>query len=160
GERAAEHAESAGAQSDAEAGADDVGEAGPQADAGQSGPSGVAFAPVTYAAPAVDAYSLRLVTYRKLFDLGTLVQAAPSLAGLAAGPAIAANPADLDRLGVGPDDRVKISSARGAITATITADAAIPVGTVAMAVGQGDPSPGALIDATSAVTEIRVETIA
>ena len=61
---------------------------------------------------------------------------------------------------MGPDDQVKISSSRGSLTATITPDATVPVGTVAMAVGQGDPSPTVLIDATSVVTEIRVETIA
>ncbi len=125
-----------------------------------AGPAQVSLDAPAYEAPAVDAYSLRLVTYRKLFDLGTLVQAAPSLAGLAAGPAIAANPSDLDRLGVGADDRVKISSSRGSLTATITPDATVPVGTVAMAVGQGAPSPSALIDATAPVTEVRVETLA
>ena len=159
-EAEAHEAASTEAQAGAEAtDADDETEAEP-AESVAAGPAPVAFGGTTYEAPAVDAYSLRLVTYRKLFDLGTLVQSAPSLAGLAAGPAIAANPADLDRLGVGRDDRVKISSARGSITATITPDAAVPVGTVAMAVGQGDPSPTVLIDATSAVTEIRVETLA
>jgi hypothetical protein len=52
---------------------------------GPAGPSGVRVrrAESTYEA-GVDAYSLRLVTYRKLYDQGTLVQAMrPSLAGLA-----------------------------------------------------------------------------
>ncbi|MGN6696030.1 MAG: molybdopterin-dependent oxidoreductase, partial [Aquihabitans sp.] len=156
----AENAASAAAQSDAEAADGGEGEGGPQADAGQSGPSSVAFTPSTYEAPAVDAYSLRLVTYRKLFDQGTIVQAAPSLAGLAAGPAVYANPADLDRLGVGAADRVKIASARGSITTQVKPDADVPVGTIAMALGQAELKPNALIDATSAVTEVRVETIA
>jgi NADH-quinone oxidoreductase subunit G len=152
----AAEAEATEAQADAEgtdAEADEV-------ESGPVGPAAIELGPVTYAAPAVDAYSLRLVTYRKLFDLGTMVQAAPSLAGLAAGPSVAANPTDLDRLGVGPDDRVKLSSSRGSLTVTVTPDATVPVGTVTMAVGQGDPSPSTLIDATTAVTEIRVETIA
>jgi hypothetical protein len=55
---------------------------------------------------------------------------------------------------------VKITSARGSITTQVKPDAEVPVGTLAMAVGQGDPAPSSLIDATSAVTEIRVETIA
>jgi anaerobic selenocysteine-containing dehydrogenase len=138
---------------------DGAGASEPLAAAGPALPPSIAFAAPAYEAPALDAYSLRLVTYRKLYDLGTLVQSAPSLAGLAAGPAIAANPADLDRLGVGTDDRVKVSSPRGSITATIVPDASVPSGTVTMAIGQGDPSPSVLIDATSAVTEIRVETI-
>ena len=35
--------------------------------------------------PALDSYSLRLVVTRKLYDQGTLVQQASSLAGLAPG---------------------------------------------------------------------------
>ncbi|WP_426574318.1 NADH-quinone oxidoreductase subunit NuoG [Aquihabitans sp. McL0605] len=134
-------------------------EAAKPVSSGPTPPETIAFAAPSYEAPALDAYSLRLVTYRKLYDQGTIVQAAPSLAGLAAGPAIAANPADLDRLGVGGDDRVKVSSAHGSLTVSVTPDASVPVGTVAMAIGQGDPSPTVLIDATSAVTEIRVETL-
>ena len=45
-----------------------------------------------YEAPAVDAYSLRLVTSRKLYDNGTLVQHSPSLASLAAGQRTASQP--------------------------------------------------------------------
>jgi len=154
----AAEAEATEAQADAEA---DAPEGDAEAvDAGPTGPATVSFAPATYEAPAVDAYSLRLVTYRKLFDQGTIVQAAPSLAGLAAGPAVYANPADLDRLGVGAADRVKISSARGSLTTAVKPDADVPVGTVAIAVGQSELSPGVLIDATSPVTEVRVETIA
>jgi NADH-quinone oxidoreductase subunit G len=149
------------AQSDAEAAdAEDAAAAAEPAPAASALPPVITFQTPAYEAPALDAYSLRLVTYRKLYDQGTLVQAAPSLAGLAFGPAIAANPADLDRLGVGPDDRVKMSSAHGSITTTITPDASVPVGTVTMAIGQGDPAPTALIDASSAVTEVRVETLA
>jgi anaerobic selenocysteine-containing dehydrogenase len=157
--------EAAATEAEADAVADTAADEATDADADPAPavaalPRPIAFVAPRYEAPALDAYSLRLVTYRKLYDLGTLVQAASSLAGLAAGPAIAANPADLDRLGVGAADRVKVSSARGSLTATITPDASVPVGTVTMAIGQGDPAPGVLIDATSAVTEIRVETIA
>ena len=90
-----------------------------------------------------------------------MVQAAPSLAGLAAGTAVAANPADLDRLGVGAGDRVKVSSARGSLTLADHArrqrarSAPSP-----WRCGQGDPSPTVLIDASAAVTDVRVETIA
>jgi NADH-quinone oxidoreductase subunit G len=122
-------------------------------------PAAVAFAASPYQAPALDAYSLRLVTRRKLYDQGTLVQAAPSLAGLAAGPSVAANPADLDRLGVADGDEVRMSSARGALVVQVAADAAVPPGVVAMALGQGDPDPTVLIDATALVTEVRVETV-
>ncbi|MDQ2825472.1 MAG: NADH-quinone oxidoreductase subunit NuoG, partial [Actinomycetota bacterium] len=79
--------------------------------------------------PPADRYSLRLVTVRRLYDQGTLVAQAPSLAALAGPSALAANPADLKRLGVADGDRVKASSAKGAITVVVTPDAAVPEGT-------------------------------
>jgi anaerobic selenocysteine-containing dehydrogenase len=153
----AHHAAAAEAQAEAvgEAEALEAAEADPVL------PAVIALAPTDrYESPAVDAYSLRLVTYRKLYDQGTLVQAAPSLAGLAAGGDIAANPADLDRLGVAVGDKVKLSSPRGTLTVAVTPDASVPEGTLAMAIGQGDPSPTVLIDAAASVTDVRVETIA
>ncbi len=123
------------------------------------GPARIELAVDAYEAPAIDAYSLRLITVRKLYDLGTMVQQAPSLAGLAAGTRVAANPADLDRLGVAGGGRVRLTSARGTITTEIDADGDVPAGTLAMAVGQGDPSPNVLIDAAAPVTEVRVETV-
>lgn len=153
----AAEAEATEAQADAEA--DDAAE-DEAVDAGPTGPAVVTFAAPAYEAPAVDAYSLRLVTYRKLYDQGTIVQAAPSLAGLAAGPAVYANPADLDRLGVGTGGRVKIASSRGSLTTQVKPDADVPVGTIAMAVGQGEVAPTVLIDATASVTDVRVETVA
>ena len=106
----------------------------------------------------VDAYSLRLVTDRRLYDRGTLVASAPSLAGLAAPGVLSANPADLGRLGVAAGDRVKVISPTGSITAPVAPDAAVPQGTVVMAWNHDGTSPGEIIDAGAAVTEIRVET--
>jgi NADH-quinone oxidoreductase subunit G len=122
-------------------------------------PAAVQFQASAYEAPALDAYSLRLVTRRKLYDLGTQVQAAPSLAGLAAGPSVAASAADLDRLGVADGDQVRLSSARGSLVVQVRLDPGVPAGVVAMALNQGDPDPTVLIDATAAVTEVRVETL-
>ena len=59
----------------------------------------------TAAAPAVDAYSLRLVATRKLYDPARSCQHSPSLAGLAPGAVLRLNPADFDRLGVAAGDR-------------------------------------------------------
>jgi anaerobic selenocysteine-containing dehydrogenase len=115
------------------------------------------FAPRAYEVPAVDAYSLRLVASRKLYDLGTLVQHSPSLAALAAGTGARFNPLDFDRLGVQPGATVKLTSARGSVSATATPDPGVPRGAVAMLVNQPGISVSALIDATAAVTEIRVE---
>ena len=47
-----------------------------------------------------DAYSLRLVAARTLYDAGRMVSASPSLAALATGAALVVHPSDLDRIGV------------------------------------------------------------
>ncbi|HEX2040464.1 MAG TPA: NADH-quinone oxidoreductase subunit NuoG, partial [Acidimicrobiales bacterium] len=51
--------------------------------------------------PPLDAYALRLVASRTLYDEGTTVQRSPSLAPLAKPGRLRANPYDLDRLGLG-----------------------------------------------------------
>ncbi|MCB0972328.1 MAG: hypothetical protein KDA97_12555, partial [Acidimicrobiales bacterium] len=60
---------------------------------------------------------------------------------------------------VGAADQVRISSARGSLTTSVTPDATIPEGTLAMVLAVGDPDPTTLIDASRAITEVRVETI-
>ncbi|MEO6627304.1 MAG: NADH-quinone oxidoreductase subunit NuoG [Aquihabitans sp.] len=153
----------------ADADADAVSDADADADAalpedhepevpGLSRPTMVEFEPVTFQAPSLDNYSLRLVTRRKLYDRATSTAHARSLAGLAPGPMLTANPDDLDRLGVAAGEQVKVTSSRGTLTAAVQPEATVPAGTVVLLWNQGDPSPTALIDATSAVTEVRVET--
>ena len=143
-------------------GADSEGDRGEAegADTGPARPARLSFTPSTYQAPAMDNYSLRLVTARKLYDHGTMAANAPSVAQLGGPAFVAANPADLERLGVRADDPVKISSSRGSLTTAVTPDATIPQGIVVMSWNQGEPSPTALIDTTTPVTEIRVETTA
>ncbi|CAN5660036.1 hypothetical protein BH10ACT1_BH10ACT1_25570 [soil metagenome] len=121
-------------------------------------PATVTFTAPEYEAPAVDAYSLRLVTARRLFDQGTIVSHAPSLAGLAVPGVLVANPADLDRLGVAAGDTVTVTSPTGVLTTPVQPDATVPSGTVVLSWAQGSPSPTVLIDAGAAVTEVRVET--
>jgi predicted molibdopterin-dependent oxidoreductase YjgC len=108
--------------------------------------------------PPVDAYALRLVATRKLYDLGVGAQHAPSLAGLAPGTVLAVNPYDFDRLGVQDGDDVRVSSARASVVIEITADAGVPRGSGALVFNQTDLTVADLIDASAVVTEIRVET--
>jgi NADH-quinone oxidoreductase subunit G len=121
-------------------------------------PGTVAFPETAYEAPAIDAYSLRLVTRRKLYDRGTAVVSAPSLVGLAGSSTLALNPDDVVRIGITDGDRVKVTSSKGSITTAVTFDATVPTGTVVLDWNLGDPSPRALIDADAPVTEVRVET--
>ena len=57
--------------------------------------------------PSPDSYSLRLVSARRLYDHGVLLEACRSLAPLAAPATVRANPYDLGRLGVTTGARVQ-----------------------------------------------------
>ncbi len=127
-----------------------------------AGPSSILETTMDVTATAtlpVDGYSLRLVSTRKLYDNGTLVQQSPSLAPLAPGEVVRANPADLDRLGVASNDRVRVASSRGAVVAPVEADAAVARGTVLLAFNQSGSGAADLIDVSLPVTEVRVETV-
>ena len=107
-----------------------------------------------------DAYSLRLVAARTLYDAGSIVASSPSLAPLATGVALVVHPSDLERIGVGAEgDDVRVTSARGTITVPVLADSATAPGTGFMAFAQrGDVGPNDIVDIASSVTELRVET--
>ena len=110
-------------------------------------------------APPVDAYSLRLVTTRALYDAGTLVQRSPSLAALAQGPSLRVNPADLGRLGVTTGDRVRVTSARTSLVLDAAADPAVLRGSAVLVFNAPGPGAAELIDASQPVTDVRIETV-
>ncbi len=116
---------------------------------------------VTPAVPTPpDAYSLRLVAARTLYDAGRLVSSSPSLTELATGVALVVHPSDLSRIGVhGEGDDVLVTTPRGTVRLPVLADAATAPGTAFMAFAQGgDVGPNDIVDIASAVTELRVET--
>jgi len=132
-----------------------TGEAAP---ASPARPALLAFhAPTTTDAPAVDAYGLRLVATRKLYDLGAATQRSGALSGLAAASPLRMHPYDFDRLGIDPGATVTVTSARGAVSLPVHPDTGVPKGSAAVLVNQPGPTIGALIDATKPVTEVRVE---
>jgi NADH-quinone oxidoreductase subunit G len=108
--------------------------------------------------PQVDAYGLRLVASRTLYDLGTQVAESRSLAGLAKPARIRLNPVDLARLGLGDDARVAVSSPRGNVELDAVADPAIPPGSAGMFVNHEGADPADLLDIGAAVTTIQVQT--
>jgi anaerobic selenocysteine-containing dehydrogenase len=114
---------------------------------------------VTRSVPAVDAYALRLVASHKLYDDGTFVRHSPSLSPLAPGEAVRVNPADLERLGVTAGDSVRVTSSRMALTLPVEADPGVPRGVAALAFGQPGPGAADLIDASSPVTDVRLENL-
>ena len=117
------------------------------------------FVPVTTLdPPPLDAYALRLVATRKLYDLGTRTQASPSLAGLTPGTVLRVNPYDFDRLGVGEGQTLRVKSPKGAVDVEIVSDPGVVRHTAAVHTNQPDVEVSALIDAGQPVTDIRIET--
>ena len=110
--------------------------------------------------PAPDAYSLRLVSGRRLYDGGTLLAHSPSIAGLAEPATVRINPADFDKLGIADGDEVRVTSARGSITLPARRDRAVPVGAAIVPFNQPGGGGGDLIDVRRPVTDVRLETVA
>jgi NADH-quinone oxidoreductase subunit G len=107
--------------------------------------------------PLLDAYSLRLVVRRKLYDRGTLVQHSPSLAGLAERATLRLHPQDFDRLGIVPGDDVRVTSSRGHVTVAAGPDPAVPRGVAVLDANKAGGRANVLIDANTPVTDVRVE---
>ena len=94
-----------------------------------------------------------------LYGADAVVAATPALAALMREPTLGLSARDRDRLGVHDGDRVRVTTVRGSVDLAVQTDAQTPAGTawiVANAAGPGAPD---LIDLTSPVTELRVETI-
>ena len=97
--------------------------------------------------PKLDAYSLRLIASRTLWDTGTLLEHSPHLAGLHPDQRLRVNPYDLDRLGVTSGDRVRAISARTSLVLDVVADPGVPKGTASLLFGLPGEGPADLIDA-------------
>jgi hypothetical protein len=111
----------------------------------------------TTASPAVDAYSLRLVATRKLYDLGTDAQQSPGLAALTGETSLRLHPHDFDRLGITAGTLVTATSSKGSASLPVHPDGDVGKGSALVTLHQPGATVGALIDATERVTEIRVE---
>jgi NADH-quinone oxidoreductase subunit G len=110
-------------------------------------------------APPVDAYALRLVAVRTLYDAGALVTRSPSLAALTQGPCLRANPADLGRMGVRTGDRVRVSSSRKSLLLDVAADPHVLRGSAVLVFNAAGDGAADLIDSSQTVTDLRVETV-
>ncbi len=107
--------------------------------------------------PSVDAYSLRLVVTRRLYDRGTLVAASPSLAELAEPATLRLHPHDFDRLGVGAGDHVRITSNRGNVSVPTVPDPGVPRGIAHVHANKAGGRANTLVDGNAPVTDVRVE---
>jgi NADH-quinone oxidoreductase subunit G len=108
--------------------------------------------------PALDAYSLRLVATRKLYDMAVSVRNSPSLVGLVANVGVGVNPVDLERLGVTTGQRVRVISTRSTLSLEAIADPGVPHGSAAVVFNLAGLGAGDLIDVSLGVTDVRVET--
>jgi formylmethanofuran dehydrogenase subunit D len=107
--------------------------------------------------PTVDAYSLRLVVSRKLYDRGTLVRSSPSLADLAEPATLRLHPQDFDQLGVAAGDDVRITSTKGNVTVPTVPDPGVPRGIAWVHANKAGGRANVLIDGNTPVTDVRVE---
>jgi NADH-quinone oxidoreductase subunit G len=107
-----------------------------------------------------DAYSLRLVVARTLYDTGATAASSPAIADLATDTALVVHPSDLSRIGVAREgDEVLVTSARGTVTLPVRTDNAVAPGTAFVAFAQrGAVGAGDLVDLRTTVTDVRVET--
>jgi NADH-quinone oxidoreductase subunit G len=108
---------------------------------------------------ARDAYALRLVSGRKLYDAGRVSSASASLTPLAPGAALLVHARDRDRIGVADGDEVQITSRRGSVVLPLRTEPGIPRGAAFLAFNQPGPGAGDLIDAAAGVTDVHVETL-
>ncbi len=109
--------------------------------------------------PRADAYGLRLVTSRKLYDAGVGVAKSPSMAHLAPGARIHVNPYDLQPLGVGTGTEVRVTTNRTSVVLEAVADLGVPRGSAWVPFNQPNAAASELISAAGAVTDVRLESL-
>ena len=110
-------------------------------------------------APKLDAYKLRLVAGRKLYDAGVMVSMAPSLAPLAAPPVVRLHPTDLERLGVASGGQVRLRASKLTVDSIeVEADPNQPRGTAGVPFNVSGLDTASLLSADEAVVEIAIET--
>jgi NADH-quinone oxidoreductase subunit G len=111
-------------------------------------------------APKADAYKLRLVASRKLYDAGVHLAMAPSLAPLAAAPVLRVHPTDLERLGVASGGTVRLRSNKVTIDSIqVEADPFQPRGTAGVPFNVPGLDTRSLLSVDAPVAEVAMETV-
>ena len=107
--------------------------------------------------PGRDAYALRLVSTRTLYDGGVLVAKTPAFGPLVRTAELRINHTDRDRIGVADGDTVRVTSATGQMDLAVRADNTIEPGTAVLPFNLPGHESAQLIDASAAFTDLRVE---
>lgn len=105
-------------------------------------------------------YDYRLVVSRKLYDSAVSTAMSPSLAKLAIGAGAHIHPLDLDTVGEPEGAEVKIVGAKGSVVLPLVADPTVQRGTIWAPFNQHGADITDIVDATAAVTDVRIERIA
>jgi anaerobic selenocysteine-containing dehydrogenase len=109
--------------------------------------------------PARDAYALRLVAGRRLYDNGRLVSESPVLTRVRRPFRLQINPQDAARLGVELESQVRVTSTRSSQVVAVEPDAGVPMGVARLDFSADGSGAAELIDANTAITDLRVETL-
>jgi NADH-quinone oxidoreductase subunit G len=112
--------------------------------------------------PLADAYSLRVILSRRLYDNGIAVQGSPALHNLRAVTTLRLNHFDLNRLGVVTGDVVNVIGERGTTRLPVALDDGVPRGALDVAFGSlnenGEDVMRPIIDPNRIITQFRLET--
>jgi NADH-quinone oxidoreductase subunit G len=109
------------------------------------------------AALARNSYDYRLVVSRKLYDRAVGTAMSPSLAGLTTSSAAHINPLDLAGLGVAEGTDVQVIGSRGTIVLPLTADTAVPRGSLRVTFNVPGAAIADIVDARAPANDVRVE---
>ena len=123
-----------------------------------AGPAMATFVPGPRSGPPHnDAYSLRLVATRSLFDHGTLLSHSPSQCSMVADAVARLHPSEAGKIGVTDGDRIRVLGNDSSLVVAVGLDAGVPVGSVAIGWGRADVDLGRLINVADAAVDVRIE---
>jgi NADH-quinone oxidoreductase subunit G len=113
--------------------------------------------------PHFDAYALALNVSRRLYDHGVAVQGSPALANLVARSTAYLNHFDLDRLGLVTGDVVDVTGSKVTLSLPVALSDESPRGTLNVVFASIDENGDgvasrSLVDPSSAITQVRLET--
>jgi NADH-quinone oxidoreductase subunit G len=119
--------------------------------------AGTFVAPDPTPLPQSNAYSLRLVVDRSLYDEGTILAHSPSSAQVVAPPVLRLHPSDVAALGVDDGATLRVTSPQGELTGPLRSDPGVRRGTVAVRHRRSGIDPGTVCAHGDVVCEVRVE---
>jgi NADH-quinone oxidoreductase subunit G len=119
------------------------------------------FVGATLEIPLADAYALRVVLTRRLYDRGIAMQGSPALLPMVPSTSLALHQLDLDRLGVESGTIVTVTGPKGSARLPVEVVQGVVRGTVVVAFATLDESGAnvvpSLVD-TALISQVRLET--